>query len=220
MKAVACFSGGKDSTYAAFLALQMGFEIEQALIFIPESRESYMFHSPNIVHAGTVAGCMGLEPVIVEVHGDELACIARAFEAVDADYIITGAIASEYQHERFGYAAYSAGKHCISPLWRRNQLSLLREIVDAGMRVIFVGVFAEGLSSEWLGRELDKATIEKLKELQEKYGVNPSGEGGEYETLVVDAPFFTRKIEIGAVEVTADATSARAEIKSMWTMPK
>jgi diphthamide synthase (EF-2-diphthine--ammonia ligase) len=50
--------------------------------------------------------------------------------------------------------------------------------------------------------------------------VNPSGEGGEYETLVVDAPFFTRKIEIGAVEVTADATSARAEIKSMWTMPK
>ncbi|MCX8173495.1 MAG: diphthine--ammonia ligase [Thermoplasmata archaeon] len=193
---ILCLSGGKDSVYAGYLAMQMGLEIKRSLIFLPEQTDSYMFHCPNIRIASLVAECMGLEPVEIPVQGDEVESIEKAFGGLEEEYVITGAIASEYQKERFERVAYITGKKCISPLWRRNELGLLREIVDSGMRVIFVGRFAEGLGDEWLGRELDEEAIEELAELHRQFGINPSGEGGEYETLVLDAPFFHRRLRI------------------------
>ena len=38
--------------------------------------------------------------------------------------------------------------------------------------------------------------IARLVELQSQYGISPSGEGGEIETTVLDAPMFKQKIEI------------------------
>ena len=35
-----------------------------------------------------------------------------------------------------------------------------------------------------------------LEQLEKKYRINPSGEGGELETFVLDAPFFQKRIEI------------------------
>jgi diphthamide synthase (EF-2-diphthine--ammonia ligase) len=37
-------------------------------------------------------------------------------------------------------------------------------------------------------------------ELNRKYGVSVVGEGGEYETLVTDAPFFKKRIKIVEAE--------------------
>ena len=46
---VAClFSGGKDSTYSLYLAKQSGVSVDCLLTLIPNSEESYLFHSPNI----------------------------------------------------------------------------------------------------------------------------------------------------------------------------
>ena len=52
---------------------------------------------------------------------------------------------------------------------------------------------AEGLDETWLGRKMDN---EMLKELKNKKMVNYAGEGGEYESLVLDCPLFEKKIEI------------------------
>ena len=38
--------------------------------------------------------------------------------------------------------------------------------------------------------------IAKLVDLQDKFGISPSGEGGEIETTVLDSPMFKKKIEI------------------------
>jgi diphthine-ammonia ligase len=38
--------------------------------------------------------------------------------------------------------------------------------------------------------------VERLAGLQEKYKINPSGEGGELETFVLDGPIFQKRIEI------------------------
>jgi uncharacterized protein (TIGR00290 family) len=58
------------------------------------------------------------------------------------------------------------------------------------------GVYAYGFSEEWLGRKIDDATIKALIELNRRYGISLVGEGGEYETLVLDAPFFKKRIKI------------------------
>ncbi|MGC8912675.1 MAG: diphthine--ammonia ligase [Thermoplasmata archaeon] len=212
MKGILCLSGGKDSVYAGYLALQMGMEIERALVFLPEITDSFMFHCPNIGLAKMVAECMGLDCKRIQVSGDETVAIEKAFSEVDEEYIVTGAIASEYQKERFERCAYKTGKKCLSPLWRKKEIQLLHEIIAAGMKVIFVGYFAEGFSEEILGKFLDPQTMAKLETLHSKFGINPSGEGGEYETLVLDAPFFCKRIELAGARKKAGINSGILEI--------
>ncbi len=38
--------------------------------------------------------------------------------------------------------------------------------------------------------------VEELAELHRKYAINPAGEGGEYESFVLDGPMFKKKIVI------------------------
>ena len=62
--------------------------------------------------------------------------------------------------------------------------------------MIISGVFAYPLDEKWLGKQIDTETIARLVKLQTQYGISPSGEGGEIETTVLDAPMFKQKIEI------------------------
>jgi len=64
-----------------------------------------------------------------------------------------------------------------------------------------MGVYALGFDQSWLGRRIDLATLKDLVELNERYGVSLVGEGGEYETLVLDAPFFKRRIRLLQTEI-------------------
>jgi len=70
-------------------------------------------------------------------------------------------------------------------------------------KVIISGVFAYPLDKKWLGIEIDKKVIDRLILLQSKFGISPSGEGGEIETTVLDAPMFKRRIEITDSEIKA-----------------
>ena len=85
---------------------------------------------------------------------------------------------------------------CFNPLWKHDQKALLEELLQRGFNVVISGVFAYPLDEKWLGKEIDTELIERLVDLQQKYGISPSGEGGEIETTVLDAPLFKRKIEI------------------------
>ena len=46
------------------------------------------------------------------------------------------------------------------------------------------------------GRRLDESAAEDLFQLNKRYGVYIMGEGGEYETLVLDAPIYDKRISV------------------------
>jgi uncharacterized protein (TIGR00290 family) len=98
-------------------------------------------------------------------------------------------------------------------LWKRDQKELLEEIVKDGFKVVISGVFAYPLDSSWLGKQINEELIRKLMELQQEYGLSPSGEGGEIETTVLDAPMFHRRIEILDSEVQAEGNAGVYVIK-------
>jgi len=50
-----------------------------------------------------------------------------------------------------------------------------------------------GMDEAWLGRHFDKKMLADLKELKPQVQGDLAGEGGEYETLVLNAPFFRKK---------------------------
>ena len=110
--------------------------------------------------------------------------------------MVTGAVESDYQKSRIDGACHNLGLRCFSPLWRRSQAGLLDDYIAAGFRTIFSGVAAEGLDSSWLGRELDQKAKEESPSLHRKHGLSLCGEGGEYESLVIDGPNFRKRLVI------------------------
>jgi len=73
---------------------------------------------------------------------------------------------------------------------------LLKEEVESGFEIIITGVSSGGFDKSWIGRKLDHEAIGDLKNLSQKFGINICGEGGEYESLVLDCPAFKKKIKI------------------------
>jgi len=54
---------------------------------------------------------------------------------------------------------------------------------------------------------MNKKLIEELVALQKAYEISPSGEGGEIETTVLDAPLFRKKIEVLNFTIEENANS-------------
>ena len=120
------------------------------------------------------------------------AAISEAQNQFGIEGIVTGAVESVYQAERIQRICQRLDLWCFNPLWKKNQQALLEEMLEKGFRVLISGIFAYPLDEKWLGKEIAPETIRRLVELQHEYGISPSGEGGEIETTVLDAPMFKR----------------------------
>ncbi|MEM2530503.1 MAG: hypothetical protein QXL32_05230, partial [Candidatus Bathyarchaeia archaeon] len=56
------------------------------------------------------------------------------------------------------------------------------------------------------GRRIDEKFIREMMRLWEIYGINPAGEGGEFETFVLDAPFFRRGLIVERSHIQRDGS--------------
>jgi diphthine-ammonia ligase len=196
------FSGGKDSTLALHKAAEKN-EVVCLVTLFSLNKESYMFHTPNIDVTALQAEALGLPLLRWETKGEpekELedleAAIVEAIRKFGIEGLVTGAVESAYQSERIQRICDHLKIACINPLWKRNQKALLEELVAEGFKVIISGVFAYPLDAKWLGKEIDADVIARLVQLQSEFGVSPSGEGGEIETTVLDAPLFRKRVEV------------------------
>lgn len=199
--AVLC-SGGKDSIYAAFLAMQSD-EVVCLISIISENEFSYMFHTPNVSRVEMQAEAAGLPLVMVASRGEkeeELDDLEEAISSAREKYaiegVVSGAIMSVYQAARIQKICRKMNLWCFNPLWYTDQAAYMKRLVDEGFSVIISGVFSEPFDESWLGRELDASALTDLAAVAERYRLTLSGEGGEFETFVLDAPFFSKKIEI------------------------
>jgi ABC transporter with metal-binding/Fe-S-binding domain ATP-binding protein len=190
------FSGGKDSTYALYTVQQYGWDVGCLVTVLPQKKDSYMFHTPNIRFANVIADALEIPIKTKETSGDketELEDLRNILKNTNVDGVISGAIMSDYQKTRIDRICYDLGIKSFAPLWRKNQEMLIRDMIDAGFRIIVVGVFAQYLNESWLGKEIDNNVLNELCELQRKYKINVAGEGGEIETMVLDGPNFKKR---------------------------
>jgi len=158
-----------------------------------------MFHVPNLHVMPLISEALGIPLVKAPTSGikeREVEELKAVLANLDVDGLVSGAVASRYQKERIDRLCDELGLVSLAPLWGRDELSVLKEVVELGFEVIFVGVFTYGLDASWLGRSLDEQAISDLLALKERYGISLVGEGGEYETLVLDAPLYRAKLDI------------------------
>jgi diphthine-ammonia ligase len=218
MKVGVLFSGGKDSSYSAYLAKQTD-EVSCLITVQPSREDSYMFHYPNLRWTALQAEAMGLPQVMVQTEGikeGELSDLAHALSIAKQEYgiegVYTGAIASVYQKSRVDKVSEGLGLRTFSPLWGLDARTHLSNLVRDSFEVIITAVASLGLDQTWLGRRLDAKMIDELLRLQSRYGLNATLEGGEGETFVLDCPIFDAKVEIISSEKRWDGMSGRLEI--------
>ena len=198
MRLAALVSGGKDSLYSAYKASKVN-EIACTITFKSKRDDSYMFHIPNVHLVELQAKSMGIPLISVESSGikeKELKDIKKALQTAIKKYkiegVVSGALASNYQKERIDKICRELKLQSIAPLWHIEPKKYLRELIKNNFKVIIVGIAADGLTKDFLGREINGDFIEKI----EKLSIHGGGEGGEYESLVLDCPMFSKKLRI------------------------
>jgi len=219
MKLGILFSGGKDS----YLSMQMAAENHQisCLLTINSlNQDSWMFHTPAIKWTKLQSESLGIPQIIQKTKGiqdEELEDLSKLINNAKKKYsiqgIVTGALASTYQSTRIQKICNGLGLWCFNPLWQLSQEKLLKKLQDFQITSIITGVAAEPFDESWLGQELDSSTINELLSYSKKYRINPAGEGGEFESLVINAPMFEKKIKILSSKILYSNFSGRLEIE-------
>lgn len=189
----------------------------------PQREGSWMFHFPNIHLTNLFAEAVEIPLVKAETTGikeAELEDLKTLLATLDIEGVISGATSSQYQKKRIDKICQELKLKSIAPLWQEDPLQLLEEIIKLNFEVIIVGVYAYGFNKSWLGRRIDPFTVNSLLNLNKKFGISLIGEGGEYETLVLDAPYFKRKIQLLQVETIWEDDSGYLLVKKARLVDK
>ena len=220
MKLGILFSGGKDSSYAAYFAKLEGYTLGCLISIFSLNKDSFMFHTPSIERVREQASVMNIPLIVVRTKGEkenELLDLEKAIKIAIKKYkikgVVSGAVESVYQASRIQKICNKLKIECFNPLWQKNQLELLNDLIKNKFEVIITGVFAEGLDKNWLGKKIDNKFIKDIKRLNEEYGISISGEGGETESFVLNCPLFKRKLKIVSFKDYGVNNSWRREIK-------
>lgn len=229
MKLCALLSGGKDSNYALYKAINEGYEIVCIVVVKPRKEDSWLFHSiyPELALLQTEAMGMHNKVFIVEVSGEKeveveelKTWMIKLKERIDFDGLVCGTIASMYQLKRFEKIAKNLGVKLYAPIWNVDQEYYLRRLLLEGFVFIITKISTMGLPKKFLAKPITIELVEKIIELSRKYGFNPAFEGGEAETLVIDAPHYRYKLCIEGVTETISEFEHVLRIHRYWLSDK
>ena len=229
MRVCSLLSGGKDSNYALYRALSEGAEVSCILVVMPGRSDSWMFHVPNSWVAILQASAMGYgdKVYVLRVSGEKEKEVDELYEGLKVmhekrgfDTIVVGALASRYQYERISKIAEALGVGVYAPAWLMNQEEYMRVLVESGFKIMVTRVSTMGLPTSLVGKVIDRETLEDILERSRRYGFNPSFEGGEAETLVIDAPHYNSVLRVdGRVDVYSE-NEAELVVERAWLESK
>ncbi|KAK6106247.1 Uncharacterized protein BM_BM3081 [Brugia malayi] len=235
MKVVGLVSGGKDSCYSLMVCMRNGHDITCLANLHPpsddeEEMDSYMYQC--VAHKGVqlYSEACGLPLYRREIRGrpiktgifyeeennDEVEDLYELLAFIkqkhpDIEAVSSGAILSSYQKNRIQNVCRRLNLEPLTYLWNADQAVLFDEIISSGIEAIIVKVAALGLSTRHLGKSL-REMKNLLLDLSSRYGVHICGEGGEYETFVVNCPFFTKRIVVDETKIVEHSVNDFAAV--------
>ena len=198
MKIAASWSGGKDSAFALCLAKQQGHEVVNILTMMM-SEEKSIFHLIRSALLDAQADAMGVSLIKKQVGNDtyerDFKEVLSELKALGVEGLVTGDICEIAGHEVgwLNRVCSEMGLQPIRPLWLGDTKQIFLDYINAGFKAMVVRTNLSKLGVEWLGRVLDRQFYDDILQLD---SIDPCGEGGEYHTVVIDGPYFNKRIEI------------------------
>jgi diphthine-ammonia ligase len=196
-KVFASWSGGKDSSLACYRAMKDGFEVSYLLNLLSEDGKRERAHGTRPFLLRLQSEAIGIPVIQVNAswEGYERK-FKQAVEELKKEGVeggIFGDIDLIAHREWVESVCKDLEIEPIIPLWGIDPEDILLEFIAEGFEAVVV---ATRIKEEWLGRKVDEAFIEELKEFE----FHLSGESGEYHTFVFDGPIFRRRIKVSELE--------------------
>lgn len=210
------YSGGKDSNLALYYA-KKHHEVVVLLNIEPSSDDSELFHYINNHIVKLQSKALDI-PILrkksSDTERDQLLVLRDLLKEAKVKYnirgIVTGAVRSTYQSSRFQKICRDLDLWCFNPLWLTPEEEILDTIIKNKFVAIITRLAYENPDVSILGKPIDKSTIDYLKQAN----VNLVGEGGEYETIVLDSPIFKKKIIVDSYIIEKNQHEANFIITS------
>jgi uncharacterized protein (TIGR00290 family) len=195
MKVVSLWSGGKDSCFATYKAITLGYEILALFNFTQTNGNHSLSHglASEIIRRQTEA--IGI-PIVQKSMPEEsyrrefIDIISIWKDERDVEGIVFGDIYLQEHKDWIDKVCQELEVKPILPLWGKDTQELILEIIDSGFEAIVVSTHARLLGKEWLGREIDKQFIAQLNP-----EIDPCGEKGEFHTFVYNGPVFKKPVD-------------------------
>ena len=198
MKIVASWSGGKDSCFACYKAIQEGYDVSQLLIMMSDPSKSN-FHLIRSDMLDAQSQAIGI-PIVKwttkpDTYEQDFKKALGQMKEKGVEGIVTGDVYDVALHEAgwLDRVCKEVGLTPVKPLWHRDTQQILSEFISEGFKATAVRVKTDVLGMEWLGREINQEFFDDLLKLGT---VDPCGERGEFHTFVTDGPLFKKRIEI------------------------
>ncbi|MCG2714082.1 MAG: diphthine--ammonia ligase [Candidatus Omnitrophica bacterium] len=197
MKAISLWSGGKDSCFACYKAIQQGHEVVSLFNFTDTGSRNSLSHGLpfEAIHKQiTMTGFPFLQKAMPKVnYRQEFKSLIEEWkEKQGIEGIVFGDIYLEEHKDWIDKVCEELAIKPIMPLWKNDTADLINEIIEAGFKAMVVATNAKYLGKEWLGRQIDKEFIEDLSALR---NIDLCGEKGEFHTFVYDGPLFKEKVK-------------------------
>lgn len=222
MKVVASWSGGKDSCFACYKAIQEGHDVSQLLIMMSDPNKSN-FHMIRSDMLDAQSQAIGI-PIVKwtttpDTYEQDFKKALLQMKAKGVEGVVTGDVYDVALHEAgwLDRVCKEVGLTPVKPLWHRDTQQILNEFINEGFKATVIRVKTDVLGMEWLGREINKEFFDDLLKLGT---VDPCGERGEFHTFVTDGPLFKKRIEIFESERIKLNGHGRLVIKRFEVKPK
>lgn len=191
---------------------------------ISEDINSYTFQTVGYKLIPTIAKCLDQPLYQRSTNGKSIDCYKQEYSDINKDddeitdlknqqdevkqkenieYVCSGAILSDYQRQRIEYVTENLGLQSIAPLWQRDGIEQYEEMIRNNINAIIIKTATLGLNQKYLGKTLQEMS-NILKKLYNEYKSHICGEGGEYETLVLDCPLYKERIVIDSIKFSID----------------
>jgi diphthine-ammonia ligase len=190
------WSGGKDSCLALHKAIQLGGRPRRLLTMLEESGIRSRSHGLPTAVLSAQATSMGIPietmPTTWDDYEENFLTALGRFGRDGVEAGVFGDIDLEAHREWTERVCASAGLKAYSPLWKMARRDVLDMLIQAGFKAMIVSLKEDALDGSFLGRYLTRETVEDLEEA----GVDACGEEGEYHTVVLDGPLFSKPVRV------------------------
>ena len=195
MKAVGLFSGGKDSLYAVHLAEKQGITVDHLITLLPTLPWPSP-HSENIEALKILAKSMKKHLTIVDFQKEN--AFIEALKSLEVDALVAGDINVEAHLSGLKDVCSKTDLELLEPIYGRDTSELFHEIFGLGFKALITGVNLENLGEEWLGFTISKETSGEF--LSKIGNADPLGENGEFHTLVLECPLYSKPFKVESVK--------------------
>ena len=196
MSYIASWSGGKDSCFALYEAVDKGYKISHLVNFISKEFHRVSFHSTEARLIQLQSQALGIPLLQKETTWDgyeqEFKEAVQNLIPSGVEGMVFGDIYLQEHRDWVERVCNYLNIEAVEPLWGKSTEEILSCFIGVGFEAVVVSAKSDLIDKDWVGRRVDKAFMENLK----KKDIDICGENGEYHTLVTNGPIFNGRIQL------------------------